>query len=94
MTFVEFEIFIFVNFPREISVLCVWRNERDKTDLSSDGKELGDLRDTSDVLGTGFWGKSEILVESLSDNISIENEYFFVVCDKSIDLFFKCRREC
>ena len=86
MALVELESGGGVDLSGEISVLGVWGNEGDEADLSSEGEELGDLRDSSDVLGSVFSREAKVLVESLSDDISVEDEDLSVVTNEGVNL--------
>ena len=48
-------------------------DEGDKADDSGIGEELGDLSDSADVLLSVGKGESEILVESVSDVVTVED---------------------
>ena len=83
---VEFESSLLVNLLCKVSVSGVWADEGDKDDLTGEAEELGDLGDTADVLGTVLLGEAKVLVETSSNDISIEEEDFLVVLDKSVNL--------
>jgi len=83
---VELESSLLVNLLSEVSVRGVWADEGDKDDLTGEAEELGDLGDTADVLGTVLLGEAKVLVQTSSDDISIEEEDFLVVLDKSVNL--------
>ena len=83
---VEFESSLLVNLLSEVSVRGVWADEGDKDDLTGEAEELGDLGDTTDVLGTVLLREAKVLVKTSSNDISIEEEDFLVVLDKSVNL--------
>ena len=85
----EVEAGLGVNLSSEVSVLGVWGDEGDEADLTGEGEELGDLSDTADVLGSVLSREAEVLVESLSDDIAIEDEALSVVTNEDIDLLLE-----
>lgn len=67
------EFRVLVNSPGEVSVLAEGGDEGDKADDSGIGEELGDLSDSADVLLSVGKRESEILVESVSDVVTVED---------------------
>ena len=57
--------------------------------MASHAEELGDLRDTADVLLAVLGREAEILVETSADDIAIENEDLLVITNKSVELFLE-----
>jgi len=89
----ELETGSLVNLLGEVSVSGVGADESDEDDLSSEAEKLGDFSDTADVLGTVLLGETEILVETGSDDISVEEEDLAVVTDELVDLCLEGARE-
>jgi len=75
----ELEASILVEVLGEVSVLGVGADESDEDNSSGHAEKLGDLRDSSDVLSAIFSREAESLVESGSDDITIEDEDFLVI---------------
>lgn len=77
--FIEVEASFLMDLFSEVSILGVGGDECDEDDLSTHSEELGNLRDSSDVFSTIFSSETEILVKSLSDNITIEDEALLAI---------------
>lgn len=61
--------------------------------MSCEGKELSDFRDTPDVLGASFGSEAKVLVESLSDDISVKDEDLLVVGNERVNFDLECGRK-
>jgi len=75
----ELEAGIFVEVLGEVSILGVGADESDEDNSSRHAEKLGDLRDSSDVFSAIFSREAESLVESGSNDITIEDEDFLVI---------------
>lgn len=62
----------FVQLPGELSVRDVWGDEGREGDGGGEGKEEGDLADSSNVFHSRRLVKSEVLVETESDVITVQ----------------------
>lgn len=67
------EFRVLVNRSGEVSILAEGGNEGNEADNTGIGKELGDLSDSADVFLSVGKGESEILVESMSDVVTVED---------------------
>jgi hypothetical protein len=60
----------------DVTILGVWGDESNEDDNTSHVEKLGDFHDSADVLGSVFLGETKTLVETSSDNITVEDEAF------------------
>lgn len=82
-----------MNALSELPILGVGRDEGDEADLSGHGEQLCDLGDSADVFGTVLSGEAQVLVESLSDDISIEDKHLLLVAEEAVDALLECLGE-
>jgi len=67
------EFRVLVNRSGEVSVLAEGGDEGDEADDSGIGEELGNLSDSADVFFSVGEGESEVLVETMSDVVTVED---------------------
>jgi len=82
-----------VDISCEASVLWVGWDESNKNDLAWHCEQLWDFWNTTDVLSSGLSTETKVLVETSTDNITIEDEDLLVVSDQSINLGFQGNRK-
>lgn len=68
----------------EVSVLGVGGNECNEADLTTEGEELGNFTDSSDVLGSVFSCEAQVFVKTTSDHISIEDKYLLSISKHTV----------
>ena len=90
---VELKTSSLVDGSGEVSISGVGGDEGDEDDLAGHAEELGDLGDTADVLGTVAGGEAKILVETRSNDISVEEEDLLAVTDHAVNLILDGGRE-
>lgn len=86
VAFDELEAGISVECLGEVSVLGVGADESDEYDASGHAEKLRYFRDSSNVFSSVFSRESETLVESSSDDISIEDEDLLVVSESGVQV--------
>jgi hypothetical protein len=95
VAFVELESGVSVEVLGEVSVLGVGADESNEDNRSGHAEKLGYFSDSSDVLGSVFSRERETLVESSSDDITIEDENFLFITESTVevvlDVFGKSR---
>lgn len=84
VAFEELKAGIFVEVLGKVSVFGVGADESDEHNSSRHAEKLGDFRDSSDVLSSIFSREAEALVESSSDDISIEDEDLLVISESCV----------
>lgn len=52
--------------------LSVWTDETGEAHDAAIGEQFGHLADSADILLAVLWGKAEVLVEAVSDVVSIQ----------------------
>lgn len=91
--FVEGNVVFLMDFLGVVSVLGVGRDESDEADLAGEGEKLGHLRDSSNVLCSVLSSEAKVLVETSTDDISIEDEALVFVSEELVKLCFECNGE-
>ena len=93
MHLIEGKVCISVELLGSISVNLRWGNKSDEDDNTSHVEKFGYLADSADVLGSGSVIESKTLIETSTDNITIEDEDLAGVSESLVHMYLNGLRK-